>query len=232
MDQFLLKIRAVENDSRNMVWWKPEQIDRGEHLRDDNIKGERPWIIPETTGRFLYDCIHDHGYTRILELGTSIGYSTLWLAKALQDLNTTPGQTHPLPPLVKGAEHHIRQLSHIDTVERSDNKVPVAQKYFNDFGVSDIITLHHTRIPLFLQTIPDDTVYDCMFLDADRGHYHEYLPILQQHLSPSGVIIADNAGNMQTRMQPFLDLLTECGFHWEILDIDNGLLVARKNPLI
>jgi predicted O-methyltransferase YrrM len=222
MDQFLEKIRAVENDSRNMVWWKPEQIDRGEHLRDDTIKGERPWIIPETTGRFLYDCIHDHGYTRILELGTSIGYSTLWLAKALQDSNTSskhsPGDGNEKP--------------HIDTVERSDNKIPVAQKYFNEFGVGDMITLHHTRISEFLQTIPDDTVYDCMFLDADRGHYHEYLPILQQHLSPNGVIIADNAGNMQTRMQPFLDLLTEYGFHWEILDIDNGLLVARKNPLI
>jgi predicted O-methyltransferase YrrM len=209
MDEFLIKIRQLESDAHDIVWWKPEQIERGEHLRDDMVKGERPWIIPETTGQFLYDTIIENNYTKILELGTSIGYSTLWLARAVIDTGNT---------------------GHIDTVERSDNKVPVSRQNFKEFNMDHLITLHHMRINEFLKTIPNDTVYDLMFLDADRGHYHEYLPILEKHLSPIGMIIADNAGNMTSRMQPFLDLLTEQNFTWEILDLDNGLLIARKNP--
>lgn len=209
MQEFLTKIRSLEQASQSLVWWKPEQIERGQHLRDDMVKGERPWIIPETTGRFLYDTITKNSYTRVLELGTSIGYSTLWIARAILDTE------------IKG---------YIDTVERSDNKAPVARQNFNEFGMDNMITLHHMRIHEFLETIPESVMYDLMFLDADRGHYHEYLPTLQNHLSSTGMIIADNAGNMTDRMRPFLDLLTERGFNWEILDIDNGLLIARKNP--
>ena len=207
MDEFLTKIRHLESESKHLVWWKPEQIERRQHLRDDMVKGERPWIIPETTGRFLYDTITENNPVRVLELGTSIGYSTLWIARAILDTG------------IKG---------HIDTVERSDNKTPVAQQNFQDFSMQDIITLHHMRIHEFLETIPEVVMYDLMFLDADRGHYHEYLPTLQNHLSPTGMIIADNAGNMTDRMRPFLDLLTEQGFTWEILDMDNGLLMAQK----
>lgn len=235
MDEFLTKIRHLESESKSLVWWKPEQIERGEHLRDDMVKGERPWIIPETTGRFLYDTITENSYTRVLELGTSIGYSTLWLAKGLQSLEHRAGLTPNPPPSERGitpGTHLASSAGKIDTVERSDNKAPVARQNFNDFSMDHMITLHHMRIHEFLETIPPGTVYDLMFLDADRGHYHEYLPILEKHISPTGMIIADNAGNMTDRMRPFLDLLTERGFMWRIIDMDNGLLIARKNPPI
>jgi hypothetical protein len=41
------------------------------------------------------------------------------------------------------------------------------------------------------------------------------------------VIVADNAGNMSTRMQPFFDLLDQEGISFEIHNLDNGLLVAH-----
>lgn len=209
MQEFLTKIRHLEQQSKSLVWWKPEQIQRGEHLRDDMVKGERPWIIPETTGRFLYDTITKNSYSRVLELGTSIGYSTLWLAYAVREYD-----------------------GHVDTVERSDNKIPVATQNFIDMELDKYITQYHMRNNEFLEYLSKspDKKYDLIFLDSDRGHYHEYLPILDKHLQSSGVIIADNAGNMSERMSPFLQALTEYGYQFEIINLDNGLLLARKNP--
>lgn len=205
MDQFLNNMRTIEKNSRDIVWWKPEQIARGEDIINNPTKGERPWIIPENTGRFLYDMILQRSSTRVLELGTSIGYSTLWIVYALQK---TGGR--------------------VSTVERSKNKIPVAKKHFVDMGYSDSIDVYEGEIFDYVKNLPRDMQFDMVFMDADRGHYHEYLPYLESHLTDDGIIIADNAENMQSRMQPFLQILAEKNWQYEILDIDNGILVAHK----
>lgn len=200
--QHLLK--KIEQESQKLVWWKPEQIERGENIKNDPKKGERPWIIPQTTGQFLHDCIVQNNYRSVLELGTSIGYSTLWIADALQ---TTHG--------------------HVHTIELSQNKIPVAKKYFQESGIVSSITLHEGFILDALHQLPQDLMFDFVFMDADRGHYHEYFPIIKKHLVSGAMIVADNAGNMNTRMQPFFDLLIGQGISFEIKDLDNGLLVVR-----
>lgn len=202
MIQELLK--KIQIDAQSMVWWKTEQIARGEHVIPNTTKGERPWIIPETTGQFLYDVIIKNKFTSVLELGTSIGYSTLWIAHALEKTN-----------------------GHVHTIEHSQNKIPVAKKYFQESGMDNHITLHEGNIFDILQSFPTDTKFDFIFMDADRGHYHEYFPIIKKHLASGVIIVADNAGNMSGRMQPFFDLLTQEHISYEILPIDNGILVAR-----
>ena len=69
---------------------------------------------------------------------------------------------------------------------------------------------------------------DIVFLDADRGHYHRYFEKIIPYLHEQSIIIADNAINMQTRMKPFLELLELKGWKYEIIDIDNGILIATK----
>lgn len=196
-------LTTIAAQAPSLVWWKPEQIARGEDFQNNPTKGERPWIIPETTGAFLYSLVQERGFSRILELGTSIGYSTLWLAYAVEPLN---GSIH--------------------TIERSHNKIAVAQNYFEQSMTMTPITLHEGLIQDIIQTFPDSLMFDCVFMDADRGHYHEYFPFIKKHLLPGALIIADNAGNMHQRMQPFFDLLTREGWTWTINPIDNGLLIA------
>lgn len=200
--QILLK--KIQEESQHLVWWKTEQIIRGEHLVNDPRKGERPWIIPETTGQFLCNVILENKCTSVLELGTSIGYSTLWIADALSNTN-----------------------GHVHTIEISHNKIPIAQQYFNESGLADNITLHQGAIGDILQQLPASLIFDCVFMDADRGHYHEYFHLIKKHLDQNAVIIADNAGNMNKRMQPFLNLLKQENISFEIQDIDNGILIAK-----
>lgn len=203
-------LTTIEHDSQNLVWWKDEQRARGEDIVNDPKKGERPWIIPKTTGQFLHDLIVKNNYTSVLELGTSIGYSTIWIADALSQTthpSTNSGQVH--------------------TIEHSLNKIPVAKKYFAESGLEHLITLHEGTILDILEQFPSDVTFDCVFMDADRGHYHEYFPLIKKHLRAGAVIVADNAGNMNARMQPFFDLLKQEGVTFEIVQMDNGLLVAQ-----
>ncbi len=196
-------LKKIEQESLSLVWWKDEQKARGEDVVNDPKKGERPWIIPETTGQFLHDVILKNNFSSALELGTSIGYSTIWIADALSQNN---GNVH--------------------TIEHSLNKIPVAKKYFQESGFEKIITLHEGNILAILEQFPSDLTFDFVFMDADRGHYHEYFPLIKKHLREGAIIIADNAGNMNTRMQPFFDLLQQEGVAFEILNMDNGLLIT------
>lgn len=199
-------LKKIESESKSLVWWKDEQKARGEDIVNDPKKGERPWIIPETTGQFLHDLILKHNSISVLELGTSIGYSTLWIADALSQ--------------TKG---------HVHTIEHSFNKIPVAKSYFQESGLGNTITLHEGNILDILEQFPNNQKFDLVFMDADRGHYHEYFPLIKKHLMQGALIVADNAGNMSSRMQPFFDLLNQEGIPFEITPIDNGLLIAHLN---
>lgn len=193
----------IQKDAASLVWWSSDQIARGEDKINDPKKGERPWIIPETTGQFLHDFIIEKKITSVLELGTSIGYSTIWIASALEKTG-----------------------GHIHTIERSENKISVAENYFQESGLGDVITLHRGEIFDVVKNFPAHLTFDLVFMDADRGHYHEYFPLIKKHLLPGAWIIADNAENMHSRMQPLFDLLDQEKWHHEIKDLDNGILIA------
>ena len=204
------QLHYLEEAAKTLVWWSLSQIARGDHLVNDPKKGERAWIIPCTTGEWLYRRITEADARNVLELGTSIGYSTLWIAAAIAERD--------------GVVH---------TIERNPKKVTIAGEAFLQAGLEPFIRQHEGEIAevltAFTTTHPAIEPFDFVFMDADRGHYHEYFPVIESMLTPDALIVADNAGNMNSRMQPFLDLLTHRGWSWEILNIDNGLLVSKNN---
>lgn len=82
------------------------KIARGDHLKDDPSIGEHAWSIPETTGKLLYSLITSHDLKTGLELGTSVGYSTLWIAAGLAHNSTS---------------------AHLITIERNGEKSEIAR---------------------------------------------------------------------------------------------------------
>lgn len=200
-------LAVVEEQAKSLVWWSPDQIERGEHLVNDPKKGERAWSVPRETGEFLHALILDKQPGIILELGTSIGYSTLWLAHAAASYG-----------------------GHVHTIERQSHKFEIARENISSGGLGHAVSFYKGEIMEVLKSLEGTFQkgrIGLVFMDADRGHYHEYFPLLKPYLTADAVIVADNALNMNKRMQPFFQVLDSEGWHYEIKDLDNGLLIAR-----
>ncbi len=163
----------------------------------------RMWSVPRSTGEFLYKHVLHHKPKIILELGTSSGYSTLWLAAAA----ATYG-------------------GHVYTIEVAQPKIEIAQSYIDQVGLHDYVSIIPGMIRDVLATWT--TPIDFVFLDADKMNYLSYMLTLETLIAPGGTVIADNVLDFADLMRDFLDHMQTSGrYTTEILTIDHGLLVAQ-----
>lgn len=124
-------------------------------------------ITPDT-GRFLALLVRLVRPARILEIGTSDAYSTLWLADAARDVG-----------------------ARITTVERNAWKAGLARKSLGEGGLSDTVDLVEADAGDYLSSAQG--VFEFVFLDADRPSYCEYTAHLVRLLAPGGLWVTDNA---------------------------------------
>lgn len=123
--------------------------------------------ITRDTGEFLYWLVKSCQVKRVLELGTSNGYSTLWLAAALPE----DGE--------------------IITIERDEKKIAEANDNFQRAGVSSRITLLSGDVVEQIQCVPG--LVDLVFMDTQRSVYPLLIEPILHRLKPGGVIVVDNA---------------------------------------
>lgn len=125
--------------------------------------------VPATDGRMLRLMVEAIGAKDVLEIGTSTGYSGLWLALALQK---TGGK--------------------LTTFEISRERAAEARRHFKEAGVDQIVTIvegdAHQRIKEKKGPV------DLVFVDADKDGYLDYLRQVLPLLRPGGVIMAHNTG--------------------------------------
>ncbi|MCP5054242.1 MAG: methyltransferase domain-containing protein [bacterium] len=135
--------------------------------------------VPPADGRLLYDLIIDKNYKRGLELGTSNGYSTLWLGLAFRK---TGGR--------------------VITVEIEPKRANEARRNFAKAGLTDVID---SRINNAFKEIPKlKGEFDFIFIDAWKPDYIGYLELLKDKVKPGGVITAHNVLSHGRSMQDFL----------------------------
>ena len=125
-------------------------------------------ITPDT-GAFLAVLVRACRARRILEIGTSNGYSTLWLAEAAQ---ATGGQ--------------------VTTVEHRTAKAALARATFARATAIAPIRLQEMDGGDVLAGAAAGE-YDFIFLDADRARYAGWWPALRRALADGGVLVVDNA---------------------------------------
>jgi predicted O-methyltransferase YrrM len=154
---------AVEKYIRDLL---PKRDDLFYHMETYAKQNVVPIVEPEV-GQLLYWLALTHNSKKILEIGTAIGYSTLWLAKAVLD---------------KGGE--------ITTVEINKPRYEAARQNFKEAGLEDKINLifGDARELIFDLSGP----YDFIFLDAAKGKYIEFLEKCIDMLSPGGLLIAED----------------------------------------
>jgi predicted O-methyltransferase YrrM len=128
---------------------------------------DAPQMLTGTVeGRFLEFMVHATGAKRVLEFGTYSGYSSISMAAAL-------------PP-----------AGHIDTCEIEEKHAAVAQRYIDEAGFSDRITIHLGPGVETVERLEGE--FDFVFIDADKPNYVNYYEAVLPRLSERGLIAADN----------------------------------------
>ncbi len=182
-----------------------EQMD-AQDRSDGTTRLKRLRQIPPETGKFIALLAATAPSGRYLEIGTSAGYSTLWLALACR--------------VVKRK---------ITTFEILDEKAELARKTFEMTGVSDVVDFVHGDALEYLSDCSD--VAFC-FLDAEKEIYGECYEAIVPNMIPGGILVADNAINHEKTLRPMLDrALTDSRVDALVVPIGKGeLLCRRKKP--
>jgi predicted O-methyltransferase YrrM len=170
-----------------------------------NDRPRRMLNITRGTGEFLSVLVRATAARRVLEIGTSNGYSTLWLAGAVRELGGS-----------------------VTTVEFAEYKIGLASATFARSGLSPFITLVHDEAGRVLER-SDRGAYDLIFLDAERHEYPGWWPRLRSALRQGGLLVVDNASSHVEEMAPFVALVTaDPQFETCLVPVGNGEFLAVK----
>jgi predicted O-methyltransferase YrrM len=135
--------------------------------REDRLQRLRN-LEPET-GALLNLLLRSSGARSVLELGTSNGYSTIWLGEAV-----------------------AANGGRLSTVEMEPERAAEAARNLARAELSEVVDLHVSDGALVLAQTPSDSL-DVVFLDAERAEYPAYWQDLTRTLRRPGLIAVDNA---------------------------------------
>jgi predicted O-methyltransferase YrrM len=161
--------------------------------------------ITRDTGELLGVLVRATAARRVLEIGTSNGYSTLWLAEAAA---ATGGA--------------------VTTVEIAPHKLELAAATFARSGLARLIEQVRDDAGSVLRRAGDAT-YDLIFLDSERPEYPGWWPDLRRALRPGGLLVVDNATSHPLEMAPFVALVkADPAFATALVPIGKGEFLAVK----
>lgn len=177
---------------------KGEQNDRLQ-----SSKEQRYLNITRDTGEFLRVLVKATAARRVLEIGTSNGYSALWLASSLPS------------------------GGHLTTIELLPAKAEEAQRHFERAGLAGCITLLQGEAGTLLAPLPAG--FDLIFLDADRARYVAMLDELLRLLRPGGLLVCDNAVSHRQELEAFVAALNARDeLSLSLVPVGKGELLVHK----
>lgn len=208
LEKFIQASNEVVRQSKTTSWPIPPTADKTKGdlglLPDD--PSIEAWQIPASSAMLLRFLVLATKSKTIFELGTSIGFSTMWLALGAKE---TGGRVY--------------------TTEIFAPKAELAKKNFKAAGISEQIELIERDITEVLKSWKQGPI-DFVFMDADKQRYVRYLELMFPVLADHALIVVDNVGNYRQYMLDFLKSvgkLEKSAVHF--LNVDNGLLLISKN---
>ena len=170
---------------------------------DGTPRKQRLRQIPPETGRFLAILAAGAPDGDIIEIGTSAGYSTLWLCLA--------------------AERSGRQVT---TFEVLEDKARLARETFRAAGVEDRVRFVNGDAGEYLQD--HDRIAFC-FLDAEKEDYRRFYDMVVPRLVPGGMLVADNVISHAEHLQPLVDFAkADDRVDSVVVPIGKGELLCRR----
>ena len=175
-------------------------------------------IIMDDTLEVVDKILKEVKPSRILEIGTAVGYSAICFSEYLQKNGV------------------------IDTIEREEQRVKEAKINVEKVGVSDKINIYEGDAVEILPTLNEK--YDVVFIDAAKGKYPFFLKEALRMLNPTGVILADNIlykgyvmsdynkHKQRTAVRNLREFLKELQenetLDTKILEVGDGLAIAKR----
>ena len=123
-------------------------------------------IIRKEMQSFLAVLLRIKKPMRILEVGTAVGFSALFMSE------------------------YAPEGCHITTIEKYEKRIPIARANFRRAGKEDAITLIEGDAMEVLRSL--DEKYDFIFMDAAKAQYLSYLPEVLRLLDMDGILVSDN----------------------------------------
>ena len=195
--------------------------EESEKLKEIEKRAEKEHIpiISREIANILKSIISIKDPKLILELGTAVGYSTLWMAE------------------------YTDEKAEIVTIERDEERFKRAKENIKEFGFDKKVNFKFgdaREIVPYLRR-----KFDLIFIDAAKGQYLNLFKMAEEKISDNGIIICDNVlykglirnkqkvdhkmRTMVVNMRKFLIYLkNNKRFKTDILDIDDGLTISSR----
>jgi caffeoyl-CoA O-methyltransferase len=193
----------VIDDRVRAVFDRLERQDTRERQQELPRRIRLRQIRPEV-GRFLHALVLAKRPRSILEIGTSGGYSTMWLASAARSVGAT-----------------------VVTLEIDPAKVRLATSNLREAGLDEAVAIVHTDAFDYLRDRREPI--DFVFLDAEKVDYARFLELIVPLLPAGGLLVADNlisaaADLAEFRRQAESDLRLSA----VVVPIGRGELIAAR----
>nr|WP_295927652.1 class I SAM-dependent methyltransferase [uncultured Dyadobacter sp.] len=179
-----------------------EKIDEQDRT-DGTARAQRLRQITPETGKFLSLLLVNAPAGDIIEIGTSAGYSTLWLAFAAKETGRK-----------------------VKTYEVSAEKIALARETFRIAKLEEHIELVHND---FLKEADHLNAIAFCFLDAEKELYQPCFDAIAGKIVRNGLIVADNATDHFQALEPMINhALADPRFDCLTVPIGNGEFVCRR----
>jgi len=174
---------------------------------------ERMLAISSGTGEFFNILLKAMNAKKILEVGMSVGFSTLWFADAI-----------------------LANNGKIITIEENRDKIARAKKNFEEAGISAQIEIQEGKALQILHKLAtsksDQQEFDFVFLDADKENNIEYFDLVLPLVRIGGIIATDNIlypEKFRPEMKKFTEYIkSKPNVQTITLDLGNGEEISIK----
>jgi predicted O-methyltransferase YrrM len=180
-----------------------EQHGRENDARELDHKKKMLNLEPETA-RLVYILTRGSGAKRVLEIGTSNGYSTIWLASAVAP-----------------------NSGRVTSIDLSAEKQAMARENLQRAGLLESVELLLGKAGTIVKELVGP--FDVVFFDADRLGAAANLEALMPKLAPSVLLLADNVMSHPDEIAGYLAAMKKLeGFEHVVVPVGKGLSVAYR----
>jgi predicted O-methyltransferase YrrM len=168
-------------------------------------RAHRMLNLEPDTAHMLSILVRSGQRTRLLEIGTSNGYSTIWLTWAAQQTG-----------------------GHVTSIERDARKHDMADANLRRAGLRDHVDLLCGDATEIVADLAGP--FDLVFFDADRLSAPDQLRLLLPKLAPGALVLADNVHSHPDQIAGYLDAINALPeFDHMVVAVGKGLSIALKS---